>query len=232
MHALPAHHAQRAGEHEQLLIYQPPPRHIERLKIGGKVYVLIGVARRGKLALRAQLLRQHVLHTIRAGSQPLLHALQHHTLAQPGAQLVYRHDAPGHAALRALLLVHGVCHRAPPAVLFNLAVEHVSLTARYLIFYIALVEIGYIDRSAVVHGAEFYQLHPAPYAHKARLIRHRSKDAHRLLIRRLRDAAHGASVLIAAGKVGDEVIERKDAKLIESLRLFLAYTLYVSYICR
>ena len=199
--ALSAHHAKRRCQHEKLLKYQPPPRKLQRGEVGREVYVFIGVVRLHKLTAPPHALGQHVRRHARARGQTLLHALYHHALAQPRAQPVHRDYPPRHAVFRALFFVHGVHHAPAPAAYLHAPVEDVRLPAHELILDVVLVEVGYIHRRALIHGAQLHKLHPAPYAHEARRVRHDGANAHGLVRRRLRDGAVFASVLVPARKI-------------------------------
>ena len=229
--AFGAHRAERAGQHKQLLEYETPPRDGKRVKVRGIVDVFIGVASLGKAVARADLRGQQVGQLASALVKPLAHRVADRALVQRGVHPVDRQNAARHAAGLVLLFIGRVDHAEAAAVPLDLAIEADAVAARELILDIVLVEICYVNRSALIHRAELDELHAASDADKARHIRHERADAHALSLRRRRDGEEFCPILVARGEIGHEVIERKDAELSERLRLFLPYSLDKPYGC-
>ena len=229
--ALGAHRTERAGQHEQLLEHETPPRNRERVKVRRIVDVFIGVARLGKTVARADLCGQQIGQLASALVKPLAHRVADRALVQRGVHPVDRQDAARHAARLVLLFIGGVDHAEMAAVPLDLAIEADAVAARELILDIVLVEICYVNRSALVHRTELDKLHPPSDADKARHIRHKRADTHALPLRRGGDRAESGPILVARGEIGHKIIERKDAELSERLRLFLPYSLDIPYGC-
>ena len=225
------HFVESAGKHKQLLKNEAPPRKLQRYKIRREMDVFICKAALHKTALFPHRVRQHIRQSLAAQPQTLTHGIDDVSLSQPRAHPVHGHDAPRHGIIGVFALVYGIGHRAASARHLDPAVEAIALALYKLIPEIILVEIRYIDGAAVVHGAELHKLHTAPDAHKLRRVRDYRLYAARHIGRRLRDRDKHASVFVFSREVRNKVIERKDPKLIESQRLFLPYSFYISYVC-
>ena len=227
-YTLAADAAKRAGEDEKLLEYQPPPRKLKRVKILGKVDVFISVGGLRKAAALAHVLREHVRDAVKAGVQPLAHGLQHRALVEPIAHAVDRDDAPGDGAAAGRLFVHGVHHGAAHAGGFYFPEEHIALAADEIVLCVGLIEECYVNRAALVDGAQLHKLKPAAHAGQARSVGDQRLDADALTAACQRDGHNGAAILVFTRKIRNKVIERKDAELCKRLRLFLSYALDVS----
>ena len=89
-----AQEPQRAGQHEELLEHQPPPRQAQRLHVRGEVDVLIGIARRAELVFVRDAVRQPVRQPALGQVQRLAHGGAHRVLRKPGGEAVDRNYPP------------------------------------------------------------------------------------------------------------------------------------------
>ena len=151
-------------------------------------------------------------------------------MAEPRVHPVDRYDPPGHAVFFPLGLADRVCHTAVRAFDLHASEEDVALAAMQVILYIRLVKISYVNNTAVVHRFELDEIHAAPDMRKPWGIRHDGADADAFPVHDLGDGAVLRTVVIFARKIGNKVIESKDAELVECQRLFLTYALDVSYV--
>ena len=123
-----------------------------------------------------------------------------------------------------------VHHAAPPVLHFHASKEIVALAPVEIVLGIGLIEKGYVNHTAVIHGPELHQVHaPADMAEPGG-IGHQALDADVLSVHGGGYGADAAPVLIFSGKKRNKVIERKDAQLVQGQRLFLSYAFQISYI--
>ena len=98
------------------------------------------------------------------------------------------------------------------------------------VFHIRLIEICYVNRTALVHHTEFNKLHAPADTHKARSVGNKSLDAGDLPVAGQSDGLELAAILIFSWKIRNKVMDGEDAELVQKLRLLLAYALAVSYV--
>ena len=227
---LAPHPAEGAGEDEELLKDEPPPGQIERFKVSGKVDVFKGVAGLRKLAALPHVVRQHVRQLVETGVETLPDALEHGALIEPRRHAVDRDDAPGDLPLAVGLFVDGVDHAAPQTVGLDPAEEDIGLPAAEVVFGVGLVEEGDVEHGALVHGAELDEVETPADTGQPRRVGHHGLHADALSVQREGDGLYGAAVLVFPRKKRNKVTQRKDAELIQRLRLFLSYALEVAYV--
>ncbi len=191
--------------------------------------VFIRIARLGKAVALPDLHRQQIGQLLSARVQSPAHRVPDRALVQRRVHPVDRQDAARHTSGFVVFFIGGVDHAETAAAALDLSVKAHAVTAREIIFYIILVKICYVNRSALIHRPKLHQLHTAPYTDKARHVRDQGADAHALPLRCRCDGAEFCPILIARGKIGHKIIERKDAEFFERLRLFLPYSFEILY---
>ncbi len=225
---LAPHTPQGAGEDEELLKDEPPPCQLQRLEIRREVDVLIGVARLRKTAALPHRMGQDVRQLLQAGVQSLAYRLLHDALAQSRGDAVDWHDAPGDVPLPLRLFKDGIDHAAARAAGLDPAEEDVGLAPVKIVPGIGHVEVGDVQRAAVVHRAQLHDVEPPADPRQPRGISDHGLHADALPLAGEGDGLDAAAVLVFPGKKRDKVTQRKDAELVQSLRLFLSDALDIS----
>ena len=218
---LTADPTQRAGEDEEFLENQAPARQFQRTEVGGEVDVLIGIASLNQLIALPHRFGQNLRQQPGAAVKALPDTLHQNALIQPGAQAVNRHDAPGDAVLHALPFIDGIDQAAAGTFHLNLPIKDTAVTAVKRIFHIGLIEICDVNFAALINGPEADEIQPAADPGELGSVGNQHRYAYALTVLGESDGLVLASIFIAPGKKGDEVIESKDAELVERLRLFL-----------
>ena len=93
---------------------------------------------------------------------------------------------------------------------------------------VGLVEEGDVEGGAVVHGAELDQVEAPSDPRQARRVGDHGLHAHALALAAEGDGLDKAAVLVFAREKRNKVTQRKDAELVERLRLFLSYALEIA----
>ena len=230
-HVLPpvAQQLQAAGQQKQLLKHQPPPRHLQRLKGGGKVDVLIGEVYITQLVLLPHMVGQHVLQQLPAFVQPLADGLAQHQLADAVGQGVHRHNPPGEP-LVFLALHQRVHHLPPPRRALGLTVKNIGLPGVEGGLAVFLVEKRHVQHAAVVHRPEAHHGAPAGDAPAHRLRGDHGHAAGLLPLGELGDGVNLRPVLIGAGEVADQLLQCGDAHPGQSLGPLLADALDIPHV--
>ena len=101
--------------------------------------------------------------------------------------------------------------------MLHLAVKAAAGTAVQLLPDIGLVEVGDLDDPGLIRGAELHKFKPPADPLQLRLIRYDGGDTRRLSRPCLRDGKDSAAVVIATGKIGDEVENRAYSESVQRL---------------
>ena len=209
---------QSDGEEKQLLEGQPPPGQVQRLGALREVDVLIGVFDAAEMVGLPYLVRERVGQDVGAGVQSLPYGPGEHQLADPGGEGIDGDDAAG-ALLPSLRLHHRGSHLPPPGGALRLAVKVVGLSLNQAVFQPGLVEKGDVQHAGLVHRPDFHQVHPlADVGHGGRRGDH-GRHAGALAVLELGDAPGLPPVLVAPGKIADQVPQSENAQLLQGLGL-------------
>ena len=217
-------HAEGTGEQKQLFKDKAPPRLLEGGKILGEMNGPVGLPCPYQAKVPEHRLRKQLRNLTKTLIQACLNALAQGTLRQPGTETVNRHDGAGDGKRRVLRLENGVGQTAQGAADLHLPVEAVAFAAVNLISDIGLVKIADVHPGAAVKGVKAHDFQPAADTAETRLITADGRDADALAVLDQRDGLYPAAVLIAPREIGNQVKQRKDAQLSQSLRPFLADT--------
>ena len=216
-----AQQMEAAGQEEQLLEHHAAAGDLQRLGGGGEVDIFVGVAGVAQVVLLPHPIGQHILQQLAAGIQTLPHGAGEDQLADTGGEGVEGHDATGDLLL-ALFLDEGVDHLAAQEVALHLTVKDVGFSLVEGVFTVFLIEKDQIKAAAFVHGAALDQCASAADAVGSGVGSYHGLDAGVLAQDQLPNGAGQGAVLVATGEVGDEVLQRGDAQLVQRLGALLA----------
>ena len=220
---------QAAGQQKQLLEHQPPPGHLQGLRRGGKVDVLICIVYITQLVGLPHLIRQHVRQQLPAGVQPLAGGPGHQPLGDSGGQGIDGHDAPGDL-LPPLRLKQGVDHLLAPQIVLHLAEKDAHIPLVQGVPPVLHVEKHQVQRPAVVHHPGLGNGAASGNAIGRQVRRHHAPDAYALPGGQLPDGPDLGPVLIPPGEIGDQVPQGGNAQLFQGGGPGLADALDISHI--
>ena len=206
-------------------------RKLQGFKIRRKMNVFKGVCRLGQGAALPHRMRQHIRKLLDAGIQSLPYRLHHDALAESRRHTVNRDNPPGDSFLPIAFLCNRIHHTAARAVCLDFSEENIALPLAQIVFGIGLIKIGDIQHTAVIHRPKLHKLKAAAYPRQPRRVCHHRLHAYALTVAGQGDGFYCAAILIFPGEKRNKVKQRKDAELIERLRLFLSYALDKAYIC-
>ena len=228
---LPA--SEGTGEEKQLFKDKALSRLIQCMRVRRKMNILVRLPGIRQTVLFPYGRGQKFGKTAQAAVQPLPDTLSYGALLQPADHAVDR-DNPagdGHAPGGEILRLKDRIGQAPAGPFdLHLPIKAVALPASELILHITLVEPGDGHFRTVVKGAYTYQVEAAADAGEAGLVGNHGRDADRFAVLHQRDGPDAAAVLIAPGEIGDEIEQRKDAELVQSLRPLLSDPPDTSYV--
>ena len=204
------------GEEKQLLKGQPPSGDVQGLGAFREVDIFIGIPDAAQVVGLADIVRQHVRENVGARIQPLADGPGEHQLGNPGGEGIDGDDAP--RLLPAALRFHnGGGHLAAQKAPLRPAAEDVGLPLPEIVFQPGLVEKGHVQHAGLIHRPDFDEIHALADMGKGGRRGYHGRHAGGLAVLQFRDVPQGRAVLVAAGEPGDEIPQRGDAQLGESL---------------
>ena len=217
--------AERTGEEKQFFKDKTLPGLIQYGGILRKMNVLIGVFRGHQTVPGPDGFRKQFGNLPAAAVQPLPDALPECTLLKPAAQAIDRDNSPGdgHPAGGQLLgLKDRICEASAGALHLHPSEEAIGTAALKLIPDIRLVKIGDAYFGAVVIDPKPHHIQTAANPGQPRFVRDNGGNTGRLAVLNQGGGFHAAAVFIASREIGNQVKQRKDAQLVQSLRPFLS----------
>lgn len=167
-------HAQ--AQQEKFLKDQPPPGQLQRMAVGGKVDVFVGVPHPAEAVFLQHPLRQHVLQMIPPFLQGLAHIGADHLVGQPLGERVHRADGAFPVWVQHLGGVHLPAEQPPG----DLAVKTVGMLQFQGLVGIDVVEDGDGELAFPIGDIHLKQAQSLADALFSLFAEHRPLNAHRL----------------------------------------------------